>query len=88
MIVDIGLFMGSEFDLNMVSVKGILGGNLMDSFFIKGIIIKKPFSYAGYEKQHKKIYYPTILLLDNELEIKTEKNHADIKIIKLVILDL
>ena len=83
MIVDIGLFMGSEFDLNMVSVKGILGGNLMDSFFIKGIIIKKPFSYAGYEKQHKKIYYPTILLLDNELEIKTEKNHADIKINKI-----
>jgi len=66
--------MGSEFDINMVSVKGILGGNLSDSFFLKGILIKKPFSYAGYEKQNKKIYYPAILLLDIELEIKTEKD--------------
>jgi len=80
MIVDIGLFMGSEFDLNMVSVKGILGGNLSDSFFLKGIIIKKPFSYAGYEKQNKKIYYPAILLLDIELEIKTEKDQSETKI--------
>jgi chaperonin GroEL (HSP60 family) len=53
MIVDIGLFMGSEFDPNMISVKEILGGNLSDSFFLKGIVIKKPFSYAGYEKQNK-----------------------------------
>ena len=83
MIVDIGLFMGSEFDLNMISVKGILGGNLTDSFFLKGIIIKKPFSYAGYEKQTKKLYYPIILLLDIELEIKTEKNQSETKINKI-----
>jgi len=80
MIVDIGLFLGSEFDSNMVSIKEIIGGNLMDSFFLKGIIIKKPFSYAGYEKQNKKVYYPYILLLDIELEIKTEKNHSETKI--------
>jgi|Transcript_265 T-complex protein 1 subunit eta len=83
MIVDIGLFMGSEFDLNMISVKGILGGNLTDSFFLKGIIIKKPFSYAGYEKQKKKVYYPIILLLDIELEIKTEKDQSETKITKI-----
>lgn len=83
MIVDIGLFMGSEFDLNMISVKGILGGNLIDSFFLKGIVIKKPFSYAGYEKQYKKVYYPVILLLDIELEIKTEKDHSETKINKI-----
>lgn len=83
MIVDIGLFMGSDFDLNMISVKGILGGNLTDSFFLKGIIIKKPFSYAGYEKQNKKLYYPIILLLDIELEIKTEKNQSETKIKKI-----
>jgi T-complex protein 1 subunit eta len=80
MIVDIGLFMGSEFDPNMISVKEILGGNLSDSFFLKGIVIKKPFSYAGYEKQNKKLYYPQILLLDIELEIKTEKDQSETKI--------
>ena len=80
MIVDIGLFMGSEFDPNMISVKEILGGNLSDSFFLKGIVIKKPFSYAGYEKQNKKLYYPEILLLDIELEIKTEKDQSETKI--------
>ncbi len=80
MIVDIGLFMGSEFDPNMISVKEILGGNLSDSFFLKGIVIKKPFSYAGYEQQSKKLYYPEILLLDIELEIKTEKDQSETKI--------
>ena len=80
MIVDIGLYMGSQFDINMISVKGVLGGNLIDSFFLKGIIIKKPFSYAGYEKQNKKLYYPLILLIDIELEIKTEKNLSETRI--------
>lgn len=84
MIVDIGLFMGSNFDPNMISVKEILGGNLSDSFFLKGVVIKKPFSYAGYEKQKKKLYYPKILLLDIELEIKTEENQSETKIKRMV----
>ncbi|AEA38908.1 t-complex protein1 eta SU (nucleomorph) [Cryptomonas paramecium] len=80
MIVNICIYMGEEFDLNMISVKNITGGCINDSFFIKGIGIKKPFSYAGSEKQFKKYYFPKILVTDIELEIKPEKNNAESKI--------
>lgn len=52
----------------------------MIPFFFKGIGIKKPFAYAGFEKQKKKHYYPHVLLLDIELELKTEKSDSEAKI--------
>lgn len=72
-IASIGVSMGSKFDPSMISIKTILGGSLNDSCLFNGILIKKPFCYAGSEKQEKKIRYPSILLLDIELEIKDEK---------------
>ena len=83
-IVSTCLIMGREFDPNMVSVKTILGGAINDSFFIKGICIKKPFSYAGFEKQTKKYYYPLLLLLNIELEIKAEENDAETRLNSMV----
>jgi T-complex protein 1 subunit eta len=79
-IVSTCLLMGKDFDPNLVSVKTVLGGGVNDSFFIKGICIKKPFSYAGFEKQIKKYYYPELLVLNIELEIKAEENDAEAKI--------
>mmetsp|Transcript_23281 Transcript_23281/g.45198 ORF Transcript_23281/g.45198 Transcript_23281/m.45198 type:complete len:527 (+) Transcript_23281:61-1641(+) len=79
-IVSTCLIMGKEFDPNMVSVKSVLGGAINDSFFIKGICLKKPFSYAGYEKQTKKHYFPQLLLLNIELEIQNEDKEAEARL--------
>jgi T-complex protein 1 subunit eta len=80
MIVNICSYMGEEFDSNMISVKGIIGGSINDSFFIKGIGIKKPFSYAGSEKQFKKCYFPNILAINVELELKSENNNSESRV--------
>jgi T-complex protein 1 subunit eta len=82
-IADIGISLGSNFDQNIISVKSIVGGSASDSFLFQGILIKKPFSYAGSEKQYKKIRYPFILLLDIELELKSEKMDSETKIKKI-----
>ncbi|AFP65685.1 t-complex protein1 eta SU (nucleomorph) [Chroomonas mesostigmatica CCMP1168] len=79
-IVNTSLLMGKEFDPNMISVKSVLGGAVNDSFFIKGICFKRPFSYAGFEKQIKKHYYPRLLILNLELEIKAEKTESEARL--------
>jgi T-complex protein 1 subunit eta len=40
---------------------------------------KKTFSYVGYEQQPKKFFNPKILLLNIELELKSEKENAEIR---------
>lgn len=80
MIVNTSLVMGKEFDANMISVKSVLGGAVNDSFVIKGICFKRPFSYAGFEKQTKKHYYPGLLLLNIELEIKAEQIDSEARL--------
>ena len=80
MIVNILMYMGNNSDSNMIAVKCIGGGSVNDTFFIKGIAIKKPFTYAGFEKQFKKYYFPSILALNIELELMPEKYNAESKI--------
>ena len=41
---------------------------------------KKTFSYAGFEMQPKKYQDPKIALLNIELELKAEKENAEIRI--------
>lgn len=41
---------------------------------------KKTFSYAGFEMQPKKYHNPKIALLNIELELKSEKENAEIRI--------
>lgn len=41
---------------------------------------KKTFSYAGFEMQPKKYQNPKIALLNIELELKSEKENAEIRI--------
>lgn len=41
---------------------------------------KKTFSYAGFEMQPKKYKNPKIALLNVELELKAEKENAEIRI--------
>lgn len=55
------------------------GGSMRDSFLVDGVAFKKTFSYAGFEQQPKKFLKPKILLLNIELELKSEKENAEIR---------
>jgi len=52
---------------------------MRDSFLVDGVAFKKTFSYAGFEQQPKKFLNPKILLLNIELELKSEKENAEIR---------
>lgn len=51
-----------------------------DSRLIAGVGFKKTFSYAGFEMQPKKYQQPKIALLNIELELKAEKENAELRI--------
>merc|ERR1712023_435933 len=51
-----------------------------DLFLVEGVAFKKCFSYAGFEQQPKKILDAKILALNVELELKSEKENAEIRI--------
>lgn len=61
-------------------VEKVPGGALSDSFLVPGIALKKTFTYAGYEQQPKKILNPKICCLNIELEWKSERENAEIRI--------
>ena len=52
---------------------------MKDSFLVDGVAFKKTFSYAGFEMQKKKYSNPKILALNIELELKSEKDNAEVK---------
>lgn len=60
----------------------VTGGSINDSFLVDGVAFKKTFSYAGFEQQKKKFEKPTICLLNMELELKSEKENAEIRLEK------
>lgn len=45
-----------------------------------GVSFKKTFSYAGFEMQPKKYLNPKIALLNVELELKAERDNAEIRV--------
>lgn len=67
-------------DLSMLGVKKVQGGGLRDSFLVRGVAFKKTFSYAGFEMQPKCYDGPKILLLNIELELKSEKENAEVRL--------
>lgn len=56
------------------------GGSLQESQLIAGVAFKKTFSYAGFEMQPKSYQKPRISLLNIELELKSEKENAEIRV--------
>ncbi len=72
-----------ELDETMIGVKKIAGGSLEESRLVKGVSFKKTFSYAGFEQQPKKIVNAKILCLNVELELKAEKDNAEVRITKV-----
>lgn len=66
-------------DLKCIGVKQVLGGSLADSMLVQGVAFKKTFSYAGFEQQPKSFRDPKIIMLNIELELKAEKDNAEIR---------
>lgn len=79
-IVDAVLMLDEDLDINYIGIKKEPGGGLEDSFHSDGIVFKKTFSYAGFEQQPKKFENPKILLLNLELELKAEKDNAEVRV--------
>lgn len=67
-------------DKSLIGVKQVTGGSVTESFLVDGVAFKKTFSYAGFEQQPKRFENAKILLLNIELELKSEKENAEIRI--------
>ncbi|EDK39311.2 conserved hypothetical protein [Meyerozyma guilliermondii ATCC 6260] len=81
MVVDAVLCLDqNDLDENMIGVKKVPGGGMEDSMYINGVAFKKTFSYAGFEQQPKKFKNPKILNLNVELELKSEKDNAEVRV--------
>jgi len=80
MSVDAVSVLGEEGSMSSVGMKKITGGSVTDSMLIEGVAFKKCFSYAGFEQQPKKFKNAKVLLLNLELELKAEKDNAEIRI--------
>lgn len=65
---------------DLVAIKQIPGGDVRQSFLVNGVAFRKTFSYAGFEQMTKKFLNPKILLLNVELELKAEKENAEVRI--------
>jgi T-complex protein 1 subunit eta len=81
MVVDAVLSLDPD-DLNehLIGIKKITGGALQDSLFVNGVAFKKTFSYAGFEQQPKSFEDPKIVCLNVELELKAEKDNAEVRV--------
>lgn len=69
-----------DVNLERIGIKKIHGGSMRDSVLIDGVAFKKTFSYAGFEQQPKAFKQPKVLLLNLELELKAEKDNAEVRI--------
>ncbi|KAG8700074.1 T-complex protein 1 subunit eta [Ceratobasidium sp. 395] len=70
----------NDLDESLIGVKKIPGGGLQDSLLVRGVAFKKTFTYAGAEQQPKAFTDPKILCLNVELELKAEKDNAEVRV--------
>lgn len=80
MVVDAVTSISDTLDKNDIGIKKVTGGSVTDSFLVQGVCFKKTFSYAGFEQQPKCFENPKILCLNLELELKAEKDNAEIRL--------
>ncbi|GAO46454.1 chaperonin-containing T-complex eta subunit Cct7 [Saitoella complicata NRRL Y-17804] len=69
-----------ELDHKLIGIKRVPGGAMEDSLFVNGVAFKKTFSYAGFEQQPKSFKNPKIVCLNVELELKAEKDNAEVRV--------
>ncbi|CAF1487788.1 unnamed protein product [Adineta steineri] len=84
MVVDAVLMLDELLPLNMIGVKKVTGGSLEESRLVSGVAFKKTFSYAGFEMQQKKYTNPKIAILNIELELKAERDNAEVRLDNVV----
>jgi len=80
MVVDAVQLLDELLPLNMIGIKKVQGGGLEDTMLVAGVAFKKTFSYAGFEMQRKKYENPKIAILNVELELKSEKENAEVRV--------
>jgi T-complex protein 1 subunit eta len=80
MVVEAVSHLDELLPLNMIGIKKVQGGALEESQMVKGVAFKKTFSYAGFEMQPKKYNNPKIAMLNVELELKSEKENAEVRV--------
>ncbi|CAH1259318.1 T-complex protein 1 subunit eta-like [Branchiostoma lanceolatum] len=80
MVVDAVMMLDELLPVNMIGMKKVTGGGLEDTMLVEGVAFKKTFSYAGFEMQPKKYDSPLIALLNVELELKSEKENAEVRV--------
>ncbi|CAH0773645.1 unnamed protein product [Bemisia tabaci] len=80
MVVDAVLHLDELLPINMIGIKKVQGGALEDSFLVSGVAFKKTFSYAGFEMQPKIYKNCKIALLNIELELKAERDNAEVRV--------
>jgi len=80
MVVDAVLSLDELLPLNMIGIKKVSGGALEDSLLVRGVSFKKTFSYAGFEMQPKTYKNCKIALLNIELELKAERDNAEVRV--------
>ncbi|KAK2195159.1 bifunctional T-complex protein 1 [Babesia duncani] len=80
MVVEAVNILDTDLDQEMIGIKKVTGGSCRDSILVKGVAFKKTFTYAGAEQQPKRFKNPKILLLNLELELKAEKENAEVLI--------
>ena len=67
-------------DKDLIGIKHVTGGSITDSLLVDGVAFKKSFSYAGFEQQPKKFEDAKIIILNVELELKSEKENSELRI--------
>ena len=70
----------TDLDESLIGIKKIPGGGMQDSLLVRGVSFKKTFTYAGAEQQPKSFKNPLILCLNVELELKAEKDNAEVRV--------
>ena len=80
MAVKAVLSLDADVNLDRIGIKKVTGGSMRDSVLVDGVAFKKTFSYAGFEQQPKKFVDPKVLCLNVELELKAEKDNAEVRI--------
>jgi len=69
-----------DLDKSLIGLKKVTGGSITDSMLIEGVAFRKTFSYAGFEQQPKKFTNPKIVILNVELELKSERENAEVRL--------
>lgn len=80
MVVDAVLSLDDLLPLNMIGIKKVKGGSLEESKLVSGVAFVKTFSYAGFEMAPKSYKNCKIALLNIELELKAERDNAEIRV--------